>query len=338
MNLGRGWIAVVIVVGLVAGVLITFVWVSPLRAFVLAPVSGMLLHPPSDRDQFFNLVATDFKQPALCDRISSRADASTGGWGAPYEIHRLRSTCRENLNRPPNTMDMETPDSMPRFAAQVRALGYTDADVTQAAYDENPEATPLYAIYEQLLATDEFRSRVRAARSYGEPRDSGRLRSATPSEFMYQMVAVDAPEPDLCSKVSPNATFVDLGGAVALLQSRCYLHIALNTRDLRLCEPLPAARSFPHINEIYDSRERCREAVAIYSKRDSTSTGTYGSAVFPRASDFHRILREIGYDAAQLPPVPEPAADEYWEFVSRMIFRGSDGDRAEFVRRVAAIE
>lgn len=61
------------------------------------------------------------------------------------------------------------------------------------------------------------------------------------------------PEAALCSKISPNATFVDEGDAIALLQSRCYLGIASNTRDIRLCDPLPAAGSFPHINEIYNS-------------------------------------------------------------------------------------
>lgn len=52
---------------------------------------------------------------------------------------------------------------------------------------------------------------------------------------------------------------LDEGDAIALLQSRCYLGIASNTRDIRLCDPLPAAGSFPHINEIYNSRERCRQ-------------------------------------------------------------------------------
>ena len=147
-----------------------------------------------------------------------------------------------------------------------------------------------------------------------------------PVEFMYQMVAVDAPEAALCSKISPNATFAVMGGATALLQSHCYLHIAFNTRDLRLCEPLPAAGSFPHINERYDSREHCRENVAIYSRPDYKGNATYGAARFPRAADFPGILREIGYDARTQPRVPEPTADDYWEFVSRLNHRGTAGD------------
>ena len=311
---------------------------GPLRTIVLVQAKGFVLHPPSDRDQFFNLVAMNFNQPALCNRIDWRADASTGGWSSRYQVRTMRSACRSNLELPPNIIHAEVPDSKLTFAAQVRALGYTDADVTQAAYDENWEFTPIYPVYQDLLASNEFRSRLRAATDYGEPRDRARLRPARPVEFMYQMVAVDAPEAALCSKISPNATFAVMGGATALLQSHCYLHIAFNTHDLRLCEPLPAAGSFPHINERYDSREHCRENVAIYSRPDYKGNATYGAAPFPRAADFPGILREIGYDARTQPRVPEPTADDYWEFVSRLNHRGTAGARAEFLRRVQALE
>jgi len=43
------------------------------------------LRMPSDRDEFFHIVAVNFQEPALCDRIAARADASDGGdWGG-YE-------------------------------------------------------------------------------------------------------------------------------------------------------------------------------------------------------------------------------------------------------------
>ena len=100
---------------------------------------------------------------------------------------------------------------MPEFAAQVRALGYTDADLMQATWAEQYQATPVDAVYKDLLANNEFRSRLRAASDSGELRDRARLRSAKPIEFLYQMVAVDAPEAALCSKISPNATFDDSG-------------------------------------------------------------------------------------------------------------------------------
>jgi hypothetical protein len=307
------------------------------RTIVLRRVTALVLHPPSERDQFFNLVAVDFNQPALCGRIDSRADASSGGWGSPYEIHTLRSACRSHLNLPSNAIYSEVPLWMPAFAEQVRALEYTDADVVQAAYDENAETTPTHAVYHDLMNDHVFRSRVRSATGYGEPRDPGRLRPARPVEYLYQMVAVDASEAELCSKVSPNAMFRESNGATALLQSRCYLSIAFTTRDLQFCDPLPAAGSFPHINENYDSRERCRETVTIYRRPDFTGGLTYGPTPFPHAADFPAILREIGY-TEDAPPIPQPTGEDYWEFVSRLIYRGSPGDRAEFLRRVAALK
>ena len=338
MNHAWRWIRNAVLVAILAAAAMTFGCGGLVRTMMLRQVSGLVLQPPSDRDRFFNLVAVDFNQPALCDRIDWRADASTGGWGAPFQIRTMRSECRSNLELPANVISSEVPDSKTTFAGQIRALGYTDADVTQAAYVENWEFTPIYPVYRDLLASNDFRSRLRAAPGYGEPRDSARIRPATPVEFMYQMVAVDVPEAALCSKISPNATFTDLGGQTALLQSRCYLHIAFNTRDLRLCEPLPFAGSFPHINEGYDSRERCRDTVAIYSRPDYKSNATYGAAQFPHAADFQKILREIGYDDKSLPQVPVATADEYWEFVSRLIHRGPASDRDEFLRRVEALE
>ena len=47
---------------------------------------------------------------------------------------------------------------MPEFAAQVRALGYTDADLMQATWTAHYQATPVYAVYKDLLANNEFRT------------------------------------------------------------------------------------------------------------------------------------------------------------------------------------
>src|SRR5260221_5600759 len=253
------------------------------RTIFLAPISATFLRMPSDRDEFFHIVAVNFQEPALCDRIAARADASDGGdWGgyeSPYRIRRLRSVCRDDVKGATITV----PVSDPLFHAQMRAVGYSDADVVQAAWDENPELTPTYDRYKELLANEVFRSRVRAARSYDEPRDPGRLRPARPVEFLYQMVAVDRPEADLCSKVSPNATARDRGGATALLQVRCHLHIAFNTRDL--------------------------------------GGFRYGPTLFPRAADLPASLSEIGYHERELVPLA-PAAQENWEFVWGLNYRG----------------
>jgi hypothetical protein len=320
----------VLVVAIVGAAAVTFACLGPLRPITVRRVAGVLLHRPTERDRFFNLVAVDFGQPDLCDRIDWRADGSTGGFQA--QLRTMRSACRSNRNPMPIT------DSMTSFVAQMRALGYTDADVAQAAYAENHELTPVYGVYLERMADDEFRARVRTGASYAEPRDRARVRPAKPVEFLYQMVAIDAPEATLCSKVSPNATFDQAGGAIGLLQSRCYLHVAFNTRDARLCDPLPAAGSFPHINESYDSREKCRETVGLYSRRDVHDTRRYGSTPFPRAADFPAILREIGYRDDTLPAVPAPTDSDYREFVLRLIRSGPPSERAEFLRRVEALQ
>ena len=48
------------------------------RAIVLGPISSTFLRMPSDRDEFFHIVAVNFQQPALCDRINAHADGSDG--------------------------------------------------------------------------------------------------------------------------------------------------------------------------------------------------------------------------------------------------------------------
>ena len=327
-----------LVAALAAAAAIMVTQVSFVRTIVLASIARGLLHPSSDRDEFFFLVAVDFEQPALCDRIDGRADASTGGgWAGEFHLRRLRSECRSRLAER-DRLRAEGPPSRVAFVARMHELGYTDADLTETAYAENYMETPVYAVYRHLLADFEFRSRLRAAPSYGEPRDAARLRPARRLEFMYQMAAVDATEAALCSRISPNATFKDVDGATALMQSRCYLALALKTRDSRVCEPLPAARSFPHINESYDSRESCQNTTEIYRRRGVTDAVTYESAPLPHAADLLLVLRDIGYPVGTLPQIPKPTDDDYWEFVRRLIFEGPPDARAEFLRRVAALK
>jgi len=162
--------------------------------------------------------------------------------------------------------------------------------------------------------------------------------SGTACAQTLSMVAVERGNAALCAKVSPNATFVASSEKPALLQSTCYLHLAFNTRQVALCDPLPRAGSSPLINEIYDSYERCRETVAVYSRPTFTSATHYGPAPFPHAADFPAALQAIGYPADYASTlVPTPPLSSYWEFVSRIRFEGTDADRAEFVRRVIAL-
>ena len=236
----------------------------------------------------------------MCGRIDGRADASTGGGlGGEFHIRRLRSLCHSRL-----AARGETPLWMPAFAAQVRELGYTEADLAEWVYNTHHNSTLADDLYRNLLADDEFRSRLRAAASHAEPRDPARLRSATLLEIVYQMVAIDAREGALCSRISPNATYNNYGPR--LLQSRCYVHIVFDTRDGGLCELLPAARSFPRADMGYDSREGCQSIVAMHRQRSLSNGDTNGPTRLSRAADLRQVLRDIGYPstAAAAPKQP----------------------------------
>jgi hypothetical protein len=327
---------------------------------------------PTDRDNFFHVVAVNFKVPELCGRINPRAEGG-GGSANPvgYQVTTLQSSCYRSLadamhdkslcdhvvavstfGLDGSKMDradcvasggsgsVVTPDpnQMGPFVALMQRLGYGDRDVVESEYNENPQNSPTYAAYERLRDDPAFLQRLQNAPSYQHPRSDSDTRSAYPIEFLYQMVAVERGDAALCAKVSPNATLVYADQTPALLQSRCYLDLAFNTRQAALCDPLPRAGSSRFINQMYDSYERCREGVAVRS-RPTFNSGTHsGPYAFPHAADFAAALHEIGYSAAYTSTlVPKPPLTIYWDFVSRLRFRGTDADRAEFVRRVLAL-
>ena len=76
-----------------------------------------------------------------------------------------------------------------------------------------------------------------------------------------------------------------------------------------MCESLPAAGSFPHINETYDSQELPKNRGDLPPARYPGNPG-YGSMPFPRAADFQAILGEIGYQTGALTQVPEATGDD----------------------------
>ena len=77
--------------------------------------------------------------------------------------------------------------------------------------DHDPLNSPTCAAYKRLRDDPVLLERLHAAPSYAEPRSRSGIRAANPLEFLFQMVAVDRPDAELCAKVSPNATFADTG-------------------------------------------------------------------------------------------------------------------------------
>ena len=251
------------------------------------------MKPPTDLDNFYYIVAMNLEAPTLCSRINPRANGDVGrSAAAGYQVRTLRSSCYRNLaemlHNPSlcnqvipvrtdtldgsklnkasclaeedfvQTIAVPAPFQMDSFVRLMRRIGYGDQEVAEAEYtDHNPLNSPTCAAYKRLRDDPVLLERLHAAPSYAEPRSRSGIRAANPLEFLFQMVAVDRPDAELCAKVSPNATFADTGGKTAVLQSRCYLSIAFNTRDASLCERLPRTGAFPFVNDLYDSLERC---------------------------------------------------------------------------------
>jgi hypothetical protein len=330
------------------------------------------LDVPSDRDNFFHVVAVNLNAPELCGRINPRADGGGGALAlAGYQVTSLQSSCYRILadamhapslcdrvvpvrtltldgskmdkadclsGRESGTIVTPDPNAMGPFVALMQSVGYGDREVLESEYQENPENSSTFAEYSRLRDDPAFLLRLQSAPSYQEPRSNSDTRSAHPIEFLYQMVAVERGDAALCAKVSPNATFADSSEKPALLQSTCYLHLAFNTRQEGLCDPLPRAGSSPLINENYDSYERCRDTVAVYNRPTFQSATHYGPHPFPHAADFPAALEAAGYPATYTSTlVPKPASSSYWDFVSRLRFQETDADRAEFVQRVVAL-
>ena len=78
--------------------------------------------------------------------------------------------------------------------------------------------------------------------------------------------------------------------------------------------------------------------MAIY-KRPAFDRGLLrdGPSAFPRPSDFQDALQQIGYPQDVRSRVPAPTPQDYWLFLSRMKYKGSDDDRRELLRKVMAL-
>jgi hypothetical protein len=331
------------------------------------------LRAPTDLENFFYLIARNFKAPQVCNKISGSADGG-GGAMSPrgYQLYSMRSSCYLSLAwdlHDPELCDqvipvktaaldgskmdraycrggvngsgagtVAVPTFMEPFVRYMRLLGYDDARVAVDRYDENPYLTETLAVYERLRADEPFIERLRTAPDFVEPRSADKLRPARAAEFLYQMVAIDTEDASLCAKVSPNATFTDPWHRTALLRSRCFVSIAYNTKNDTLCAQLPRTGTFTHVNDQYDSREACEYTVAVYRRpgfdrrllRD-------GPSAFPRPTDLQDALRQIGYPQDSRSRVAAPTPDDYWQFLSKMSFQGSEDDRRELLRKVMAL-
>ena len=153
---------------------------------------------------------------------------------------------------------------------------------------------------------------------------------ANPLEYLYQMLAVDAGDPSLCGRISPNARTQ----RVWSLRSMCVYDIAVNQHDASLCEnvlePHTSAGAKP-----YPSRKDCYAEVRVVQQPGGQLTE--GPEFFPSPSWFNDVLRQIG-DETDADSLPKPSAEAYWDFIQDLADRGDPAARAAFLKRVRTLK
>jgi hypothetical protein len=339
-------------------------------AFFAGHGSADELVMPSDLDRFFYLVSINFREPEVCRRIDPAATGRVSALARQgYRVQTLQSECYLELAtllrsaplcdyvKPVRADGLDgsridkayclsqlhsagilaspDPSFMPAFVRVLQTLGYDDGRVAQFIHTRSRYDNPAQSTYEKLSADGEFLRCVRAAPSYARPGSESQFRPARPAEFLYQMVAIDNNDPGLCAKISAHATFDRPRGRTALLRSQCYVAIAYNQRNAALCDQLPRTGTSRFVNASFDSRESCRETVAIYRRPGFNDGGLHnGPSFFSDAADFGRALQEIGFSDPNAASAPKPAADDYWDFFSHLANWSGAQDRAEFLQRV----
>jgi hypothetical protein len=218
----------------------------------------------------------------------------------------------------------------------MQAVGIGDGKVNDFLFARNPYSNSTVRMYQQLRKDVSFLNRLKAGTTYDEPLDLNKLRPANSLEYLYQLVALDNDEPELCGKLSPNATFQPPHEEPALLRSRCYLSITMNRRAPVFCSQLPSAESGFPLTPKYDSREGCISVAESYRRADFRGGMLgYHGAPFPDQALLPEALGQLGYDLASLPVTLEkPTAAEYRAYYMHLALAYGSADRAEFLRRV----
>jgi TonB family protein len=329
------------------------------------------LKRPTDLDDFFYLVAINFKAPEVCGKIDPMAEGR-GGWSSKRgsEIWSLQSNCYRLLAgelRNPKLCDHVRPvrtdfldgskldktycltnmDSlhetispndyhMEPFVSFMRKMGYTDAQVQEYwCWNSSYHDVAGYA-YKKLSEEKAFLDQVHSGPSYAEARSEARIRPAHAAEFLYQMVAEDTKDPNLCAKISPNATYAAWRGHTFLLRSHCYLSFALSERNTAFCDKLPQAGTSSHIDAENDSRQGCLDTVAIFSRPESRDELlAHGPLPFPQPVYLDKALEQIGYRRARTADLlPKPEPKDYEGFLFEMSLSGGPQKRATLIGRV----
>jgi len=325
---------------------------------------AVTLQRPTDLDDFYLVTAINLKAPEICAKISASAEGN-GGSQRGYQIQTMQAECYMQLAgalHDPGLCDhvkpvrteyrdgskvdksycvaqmnenrIATPYDIPAFAKLMQKAGYDDNRIINFRYNDGRYNSPGYVTYRNLIEDPNLLSTLRRAPSYAEPPSPAKVRPANPVEYLYQAVAVDKKVPELCAKVSANATYTDPFKQTVFLRSNCYFALAHNELNQAFCDQLPQAGTSPYVK--YDSREECHHTVEIFSRPNLPKDGlTMGPADFPDPWCLGKALKEIGYsDARKVDQALKPKPNDYWDFLVYVSLWGTKEDRAEFTQRV----
>ncbi len=310
---------------------------------------SLTMHPASERDDFFYVVAWNFKEPSVCGKISPRAIGRDDQRGSS-ELTYMQSDCYRNLaamlNTPQlcanvksagtdrlvgsviakircrnqrNTWGTALPQDGQSFVRTMKSLGYDDQYLGEWHYKRAPSGA-IYEVHEKLLQDPLFVAALRNAPSLDESYSPEHLRPALPLEYVYELTAVHERDWKYCRRISPNATYLSWGhpGPLYSLRFACEFKTGLEIRDTSLCGELAQASKSRLVNRPF-SAEQCMQGVRSLvapevHEREQPLT-KYQEEVFPTREELQEALRELNYPGglnwAQL---FIPIDDQYWDF------------------------
>jgi hypothetical protein len=330
-------------------------------------VFGQRLDAPTGRDRFIYGVAIEFKDAGLCGKIAPYAEGHQAGLApSGFQISYLQSDCYFHLAatlqeaslcdrvRPLRKGFVDGSKMTPEYCRaelhswtarsgevvppdvivpMMRKLGYLDQEIHDSQY-RGRESNPVYNAYSQLRKDGLFAEKIKAAPMFDEPVSAAKIRPANDLEYVYQMFAVDIDDSIFCDKISPNAEAEWPNQRRFMLKPQCNLAIALDKRDLSVCEKLPARSSALPGAADYNSREACRHDIEVMWPDGGHYR--YGPAYPPTFSSFQNGLHALGYD----PIFPELTSNDYEEFLLRLSDprQTTIATRTEFLGRVATMK
>ena len=272
----------------------------------------LTMHPPSARDDFYYVVAWNFRQPAICQEIDARSIGREDQRDEDKGLTYLQSDCYRNVAaqlHDPTLCSHVRSAGIDRLAGSqiaqwkcrrqrytwgtawladeqsfievMRSAGYGDEQISDWLYRGNRLGGIVHGSLEKLQEDPSFMQLVNSRPDYSEAYSLQNLHLATSAEYLFQVMAVNENNPSLCKKISPGAIHRWNNGKSNPLASVCYSEIAFNRRDDSFCGKLPHLGSSP-LSSDFISYEGCMKNIEVL-RRPGSNLGwaTNGPVLFP---------------------------------------------------------